>query len=84
MKKIKRMEVKNTIDSTLNTVSLILSLIIIGIIIACMRLDVSAYVNAYVAIAGMIVLGILVRGFLHSRAKKLWFKRKKKKYFLAR
>ena len=79
--KKERIEVRNAIETTLNTMALIVSLIIIGIIIACMRLDATMYVEAYVVIAGIIILGIAVKGILQNRAKRLWFKRKKKDSF---
>ena len=76
---MKRMD---AVENFLNSIALVLSLVIVGLIAFCMRLDATMYVNAYMAIGGIIVLVIFVKTVLRYREKKLWFKRNRRIFFL--
>jgi uncharacterized membrane protein len=84
MRKLTKKErdtIRRPAENTLNSLSMIISLIVIGVIIFCMKLDATMYVEAYVVIAGIVILTIVVKVILQSREKRLWFKKKKKEGF---
>ena len=82
MKKKDFMTRMDAVENVLNSIALVLSVIIIGLIAFCMRLDAIMYVNVYMAIGGIIVLVILVKTVLRHKEKRLWFKKNRKIFFI--
>ena len=82
MKKKDFMSRMDAVENVLNSIALVLSLVIVGLIAFCMRLDAIMYTNIYMAIGGIIVLVILVKTVLRHREKRLWFKKNRKIFFI--